>query len=85
MRNQLRPGGVTSSVDRKEPSPTAGSSAAPPPQPVPVDMDAGKRRARRIDKLSRKCFPLSFVAFNIVYWVVYTRSSHDLDDLSAAI
>jgi len=49
----------------------------------PIDMDVGKRRAKRIDKLSRKCFPLSFIAFNVVYWVVYTRKSQDLDDLSA--
>lgn len=37
-----------------------------------VDPDAGKRRARSIDKLSRKCFPVAFLAFNIVYWIVYT-------------
>ena len=63
-------------------SPTAGTSAPTVPS-RPVDVDTGKRRARRIDKLSRKCFPLSFIAFNIVYWVVYTRSSQDLDDLSS--
>jgi len=55
----------------------------PAPAPRPVDIDTGKRRARRIDKLSRKCFPMSFIAFNVVYWVVYTRTSHELDDLES--
>ena len=32
----------------------------------------GKTRARRIDKLSRKIFPLVFLLFNVTYWIVYT-------------
>ena len=31
----------------------------------------GKHRARNIDKMSRKLFPLSFLSFNIVYWLAY--------------
>lgn len=55
------------------------SAALPPPaaeleppqfhQP-PVD---GKMQARYIDKLSRKCFPLAFILFNIIYWVAYAK------------
>jgi cation transporter family protein len=46
---------------------------------APFDPEGGKRRARGIDKLSRKCFPVAFIAFNIVYWVVYTRPADDTD------
>jgi len=36
------------------------------------DPDASKKRARGVDKFSRKCFPAVFLIFNIVYWLVYT-------------
>ena len=36
------------------------------------DVDDGKYAARRVDKISRKCFPLAFLLFNIGYWVLYT-------------
>jgi hypothetical protein len=45
---------------------------AAPVRPV-LDMEACKRRARRIDKFSRKFFPLAFVIFNIVYWSIYCK------------
>lgn len=32
----------------------------------------GKLKAQKIDKFSRKFFPLSFVLFNMVYWIMYT-------------
>ena len=35
----------------------------------------GKQAARRVDKFSRVAFPLSFLLFNIVYWVFYSRTA----------
>ena len=33
-----------------------------------------KEKANIVDKVSRVLFPVSFSIFNIIYWVVYTRS-----------
>jgi len=38
---------------------------------ITVDVEASKRRARSIDKVSRKSFPTAFLLFNIVYWIAY--------------
>jgi len=35
------------------------------------DADDGKYAARRVDKISRKCFPLAFLLFNLAYWILY--------------
>ena len=50
-----------------------GAAAADPP----VD---GKTRARRVDQVARKSFPLAFLLFIIVYWVVYTVPTSDAND-----
>ena len=31
----------------------------------------GRRTARHIDQLSRRLFPATFLAFNVIYWTVY--------------
>jgi len=34
-------------------------------------MTVQQRRAHNVDRLSRALFPLSFVLFNVVYWLTY--------------
>lgn len=46
-----------------------GGDRREPPRVVDPE---GKHRARQIDKVSRKIFPVAFVLFNIVYWIMYT-------------
>jgi len=50
------------------PLPTSLATTAAPPHD-------GKYHARRVDKLSRKCFPVVFTVFNVIYWVFYGAQS----------
>jgi hypothetical protein len=33
-----------------------------------------RMRARKVDKISRVVFPLSFAIFNMVYWLIYIHA-----------
>ena len=46
-----------------------GGDRRQPPRIIDPD---GKYKARRIDKVSRKMFPLAFILFNFAYWILYT-------------
>ena len=41
-------------------------------EPAKAPESEGKQKARKVDKISRKGFPLAFLIFNIVYWIIYT-------------
>lgn len=54
------------------PLPTSLATTAAPPHD-------GKYHARRVDKLSRKCFPVIFTVFNLIYWIFYSSQSIEPD------
>jgi len=39
----------------------------------------GKQKARQVDRISRRMFPLTFTLFNIVYWLMYTLPLDELN------
>jgi len=55
-------------------SPLGARASAPASVQVTIgdDADDSKYAARRVDKISRKCFPLAFLLFNVGYWIMYT-------------
>ena len=44
-------------------------------EPAKVAENIGKSRARKVDKISRRIFPIAFTVFNIIYWIIYTLPS----------
>ncbi|NWX55613.1 GLRA3 protein, partial [Promerops cafer] len=52
-----------------------------PVQPVAKSPDEMRKvfidRAKKIDTISRACFPLAFLIFNIFYWVIYKIIRHE--------
>uniref|UniRef100_A0A8C4Q632 Glycine receptor, alpha 3 n=1 Tax=Eptatretus burgeri TaxID=7764 RepID=A0A8C4Q632_EPTBU len=62
----------------------ANSGPPPPPsQPPPPSKDPDSirkkyiDRAKKIDTLSRAIFPLTFLVFNIFYWIIYKVLRHE--------
>nr|DBA29098.1 TPA: hypothetical protein GDO54_009357 [Pyxicephalus adspersus] len=52
----------------------------PPPPPPKTHEEMRKvfiDRAKKIDTISRACFPLAFLIFNIFYWVIYKILRHE--------
>lgn len=59
--------------DRRDGVMPTGNSAARAPNASSGGSDLeGKHKAKRIDKVSRKIFPMAFIVFNLVYWIMYT-------------
>ncbi|KYO46177.1 hypothetical protein Y1Q_0021725 [Alligator mississippiensis] len=52
-----------------------------PVQAAPKSSDEMRKvfidRAKKIDTISRACFPLAFLIFNIFYWVIYKIIRHE--------
>uniref|UniRef100_A0A8D0F4Y3 Glycine receptor alpha 3 n=1 Tax=Strix occidentalis caurina TaxID=311401 RepID=A0A8D0F4Y3_STROC len=52
-----------------------------PVQAAPKSPDEMRKvfidRAKKIDTISRACFPLAFLIFNIFYWVIYKIIRHE--------
>jgi len=45
-----------------------GGDRRQPPRYLDPD---GRQKARKVDKISRRVFPMTFVLFNVVYWILY--------------
>ena len=43
----------------------------PPPPQAPPSVENVKSLDKQIDRCCRWLFPLSFVIFNIIYWLIY--------------
>ena len=46
-----------------------GGDRRQPPRYLDPD---GRQKARKVDKVSRRMFPMTFILFNIVYWILYS-------------
>lgn len=62
--------------------PSVFTPPPPPPPPLTIcDRDMLHKRfvdrAKRIDTISRAFFPLSFLIFNIFYWITYKVLRHE--------
>uniref|UniRef100_A0A493TLU4 Glycine receptor alpha 3 n=2 Tax=Neognathae TaxID=8825 RepID=A0A493TLU4_ANAPP len=60
-------------VTQKGPNNPAQTAPKSPDEMRKVFID----RAKKIDTISRACFPLAFLIFNIFYWVIYKIIRHE--------
>ncbi|KAM6361814.1 LOW QUALITY PROTEIN: glycine receptor subunit alpha-3 [Alca torda] len=60
-------------VTQKGPNNPAQAAPKSPEEMRKVFID----RAKKIDTVSRACFPLAFLIFNIFYWVIYKIIRHE--------
>ena len=60
---------------------TLGCSPAPPPAPVgPPPERLFGMKASDIDKYSRVVFPIAFLSFHLMYWMIYLTISNEVAD-----
>ena len=58
------------------------ATPAPPPPPGPPPERLLGMKASDIDKYSRVVFPIAFLSFHLMYWMIYlTISNEVVDDL----
>ena len=66
---------VTYCCEKRELAKGSGSGKPKSKKDAPKVIDPqGKLRAEKVDKFSRKAFPIVFLIFKVIYWIFYTVS-----------